>query len=85
MPEYKIQSSMEHRSVPSSKPTMCTRTLPETELKIKNETVEIETAEYCSPDDAMIIGKVVSMEVTPPDEIGARGPKLWPGQATGAK
>ena len=36
---------------------------------------KIETAEYCSPDDAMIIGKVVSMEVTPPDEIGARGPK----------
>ena len=36
---------------------------------------KIETAEYCSPEDSMIIGKVVSMDVTPPDEIGARGPK----------
>lgn len=34
-----------------------------------------ETTEYSLPEVAIMIGRVVSIEVTPPAEIGASGPQ----------
>ena len=36
-----------------------------------------ETTAYCLPDESMMIGNVVSIEVTPPAAIGANGPATF--------
>ena len=36
-----------------------------------------ETTAYCLPDESMMTGNVVSIEVTPPAAIGANGPATF--------
>lgn len=43
--------------------------------ELQDEAVEEETTEYSLPEVAIMIGRVVSIEVTPPAEIGASGPQ----------
>ena len=38
---------------------------------------KMETTEYCSPEADMMIGSVVSIEVTPPAAIGDNGPETF--------
>ena len=38
---------------------------------------KMETTEYCSPEADMIIGRVVSIDVTPPAAIGDNGPETF--------